>query len=44
VAVSEPTRLSGSAEGALRYGGIALALAGLAVLALWLTGRGPMRR
>ena len=43
VAVTEPARLSGTAEDALRYGGIALALAGVAVLALWLAGRGPMR-
>ena len=39
VAVSEPTRLSDSTEKGLRYGGIALILAGLAMLGLWLTGR-----
>ncbi len=34
VTVSDPARLSNTAEDALRYGGIALALAGLALIAL----------
>jgi hypothetical protein len=40
VAVTDPPRLSGFAENALRFGGIALALAGLALLVLGLRGRG----
>lgn len=36
-AVSDPTRLSGAAKDMLRYGGIAAALAGLALLELVLT-------
>ena len=40
VAVSDPPRLSSFAEGALRFGGIALALLGLALLALGVRGRG----
>ncbi len=40
-AVSEPPRLSSGAESALRYGGLALVLAGLGLVALWVTGRPP---
>ena len=43
VSVTEPERLSATVEDALRYGGIALALAGLATIGLWLTGRRPLR-
>ena len=41
VAVSDPTRLSGTAEGALRYGGYSLALIGLVLLALLYARRAP---
>ena len=42
VAVSDPTRLSGTAEDALRYGGVLLGLAGLALLlGVILARRGP---
>ena len=41
VAVSDPFRLSGSVKGALRFGGLALALAGLALLGLALGRRRP---
>ncbi len=43
VAVTEPDRLSGTAEDALRYGGLALVLAGLALLGLWVSGRRLLR-
>lgn len=39
VAVSNPQRLSGAAKSALRYGGLALALAGLALVGLQLRAR-----
>jgi hypothetical protein len=38
VAVAEPTRLSDPVENALRYGGCALILAGLAMVGIWITG------
>ncbi|MGI8945009.1 MAG: sialidase family protein [Thermoleophilaceae bacterium] len=38
VAITEPDRLSGPLESLLRYGGIALILAGLALAALWVVG------
>ena len=41
--VSDPPRLSGTAENALRYGGLALALAGLALTSLTILGRWPPR-
>jgi hypothetical protein len=40
VAVSDPPRLSSFAENGLRFGGILLAVAGLALIALGLRGRG----
>jgi hypothetical protein len=40
VAVSDPARLSDAATGALRYGAVALGLAGLLVIALALRSRG----
>ena len=40
VAVSDPTRLSETAELALRYGGLAVALAGLVLVGLGLRARG----
>jgi len=39
MAVSEPARLSDTAEAALRYGGLAVGLAGLALIAFVLTAR-----
>ena len=41
--VSDPSRLSGTAENVLRYGGLALALAGLALTSLTILGRWPPR-
>ena len=43
-AVTEPERLSDTAEGGLRYGGLALLLAGLALIGLSLLGRAPVLR
>ena len=40
VSVSEPARLSDTAKKGLRYGGIALILAGLGLLVLWISRRG----
>ncbi len=40
-AVNDPPRLSDTAESTLRYGGLALALAGLALTALTILGRWP---
>ncbi len=41
VAVTRHPRLSSSAKDALRYGGVALILLGLALLGSWFAGRGP---
>ncbi len=43
-AVTDPPRLSATAENALRYGGLAAILAGLALAALWVAGRPPTVR
>ena len=43
-AVSKPERLSATEEDALRYGGIALLVAGLALVGLWLAGLAGARR
>ena len=40
-AVSYPPSISSTAENALRWGGLALVLGGLALAALWITGRPP---
>jgi len=41
VAVTEPPRLSNPARYGLRYGGVGLGLAGLALLGLWAAARRP---
>jgi hypothetical protein len=43
VAFSEPSRFSEPVKGALRFGGLGLGLLGLAILVLWLRGKGGAR-